>query len=232
MVWKVSCARPRGVRSLERTVNWAASHTAHCQSTASVFSSERGTTPHSRFSSRWQLWYNLSNHGSFLSNTNTSAFINYLKFVLLGSYLQFLPHQPESTQYSLIHYEEYMQTHFYVTPYSKRSFFLTYIYKTLKRRSSSDTCIRLTIMNTLYHTKNTSHRKSRVSHEKVKWKLCSPRASPPTHPPRWTVPYKMKLMRSEKSCGWKVLLGALLICRRMAREISWISEGLRLQLSK
>ncbi len=34
-------------------------------------------------------------------------------------------------------------------------------------------------------------------------------------------------MRSEKSCGWNVLLGTLLMCRRLAREISLISEWLR-----
>lgn len=49
---------------------------------------------------------------------------------------------------------------------------------------------------------------------------------PPTHPPRWTVPYSINPMRSEKSCGWKVLLGTLLMCRRMASEISLISEWL------
>lgn len=43
------------------------------------------------------------------------------------------------------------------------------------------------------------------------------------YPPRCRTPYKMKLMRSLKSCGWKVLLGALLMWWRMAIEISLIS---------
>lgn len=64
MVWKVSWARPNGVRSLDNTVNCAASHTAHCHSNTSVFSSARVTTSGllpsvlpwpSCFSRRWQL---------------------------------------------------------------------------------------------------------------------------------------------------------------------------------
>lgn len=75
MVWKVSCALPSGVLSFDRTVNCAASHTAHCQSTTSVFNRARGTTPgplpsallrQSRFSNLWQLWYSRSSQGSLL----------------------------------------------------------------------------------------------------------------------------------------------------------------------
>lgn len=83
MVWKVSWARPSGVRSLESTVNWAASQTAHCHSSVSVLSRAGGSEPpaasleeeqppppppprSSCCSSRWQLQYKRSSHDSFL----------------------------------------------------------------------------------------------------------------------------------------------------------------------
>ncbi len=46
------------------------------------------------------------------------------------------------------------------------------------------------------------------------------------YPPRCRTPYKMKLMRSLKSWGWKVLLGARLMWWRIASEISLISGWL------
>lgn len=53
-----------------------------------------------------------------------------------------------------------------------------------------------------------------------------------SYPVRWEFPYKMKLMTSEKSWGWNVLLGALLMWLLNAREISWISVWLLLLLTE
>lgn len=47
-----------------------------------------------------------------------------------------------------------------------------------------------------------------------------------TYPPRCRTPYRIKLMRSLKSWGWKVLLGARLMWCRMASDISLISGWL------
>lgn len=53
-----------------------------------------------------------------------------------------------------------------------------------------------------------------------------------TYPPRCSAPYKMKLMRSPKSWGCKVPLGARLMWWRMAKEIWVISGWLWLLFSK
>ena len=55
--------------------------------------------------------------------------------------------------------------------------------------------------------------------------LCCPCDS---YPPRCSTPYRMKLMRSLKSCGWKVQVapGERLMWWRMASEISLISGWL------
>lgn len=49
-----------------------------------------------------------------------------------------------------------------------------------------------------------------------------------SYPVLWEFPYKIKLITSEKSCGWNVLLGALLMWLLNAKEISWISVWLLL----
>lgn len=49
-----------------------------------------------------------------------------------------------------------------------------------------------------------------------------------SYPILWEFPYKIKLITSEKSCGWNVLLGALLMWLLKAKEISWISVWLLL----
>lgn len=48
------------------------------------------------------------------------------------------------------------------------------------------------------------------------------------YPILWQLPYKMKLIRSEKSWGWNVLLGALLIWLLIAIEIPCTSVWLLL----